>query len=115
MRLFCAISKCRRLHSWKVVHMVGRVFVALDLETTGLDARTDAIIEVGMVRFAFDPRADSFACRILDRFVTFVNPLRLIPLRIQQLTGIRDSDLAGAPSIDRVIPELLAFVRNDVE
>lgn len=98
-----------------MVRMVERVFVALDLETTGLDARTDAIIEVGMVRFAFDPRADSFACRILDRFVTFVNPMRPIPLRIQQLTGIRDSDLAGAPSIDRVIPELLAFVRSDVE
>ncbi len=95
--------------------MVERVFVALDLETTGLDARSDAIIEVGMVRFAFDPRAESFACRILDRFVTFVNPLRPIPLRIQQLTGIRDSDLTGAPSIARIIPELLAFVRSDVE
>ncbi|MCC6458484.1 MAG: DEAD/DEAH box helicase family protein [Caldilineaceae bacterium] len=95
--------------------MVERVFVALDLETTGLDARSDAIIEVGAVRFAFDKRADTFACRILDRFVTFVNPLRPIPLRIQQLTGIRDSDLAGAPSIERVIPELLAFVRADVE
>jgi DNA polymerase-3 subunit epsilon/ATP-dependent DNA helicase DinG len=95
--------------------MVERVFVALDLETTGLDARTDAIIEVGMVRFAFDPHAESFACRILERFVTFVNPLRPIPLRIQQLTGIRDSDLAGAPIIQHVIPELLAFVRADVE
>jgi len=95
--------------------MVERVFVALDLETTGLDARTDAIIEVGMVRFAFDPRADSFGCRILDRLVTFVNPLRPIPLRIQQLTGIRDIDVAGAPPIERIIPELLAFVRSDVE
>ena len=95
--------------------MVERVFVALDLETTGLDARTDAIIEVGMVRFAYDPRAADFACRILDRFVTFVNPLRPIPLRIQQLTGIRDSDLVDAPSLDRVIPEILAFVRSDVE
>ena len=95
--------------------MVERTFVALDLETTGLDARTDAIIEVGMVRFAYDPRAEHFSCRILERFVTFVNPLRPIPLRIQQLTGIRESDLAGAPAIERIIPELLAFVRTDVE
>jgi DNA polymerase-3 subunit epsilon/ATP-dependent DNA helicase DinG len=95
--------------------MVERVFVALDLETTGLDARSDAIIEVGAIRFAFDPRAESFACRVLDRFVTFVNPLRPVPLRIQQLTGIRDSDVAGAPPIVRIIPELLAFVRADVE
>jgi ATP-dependent DNA helicase DinG len=106
--------------------MVERVFVALDLETTGLDARTDAIIEVGMIRFAIDHRdhraqthdagvGKAFGCRVLDRFVAFVNPLRPIPLRIQQLTGIRDSDVAGAPAIDRVIPELLAFVRPDVE
>jgi ATP-dependent DNA helicase DinG len=108
--------------------MVERVFVALDLETTGLDARSDAIIEVGMIRFAYDSRPEEydteeygegygkeFGCRVLDRFVTFVNPLRPIPLRIQQLTGIRDSDVANAPSIDRVLPELLAFVRTDVE
>ena len=95
--------------------MLERVFVALDLETTGLDPRSDVIIEVGAVRFAFDQRANSFACRILDRFVTFVNPRRPIPLRIQQLTGIRDSDVADAPTIDRILPELLAFVRADVE
>ncbi len=92
-----------------------RIFVALDLETTGLDARSDTIIEVGAVRVAFDPRAESFACRILDRFVTFVNPRRPIPLRVQQITGIRDSDVATAPTMDRVVPELLAFVRSDVE
>jgi DNA polymerase-3 subunit epsilon/ATP-dependent DNA helicase DinG len=95
--------------------MVERVFVALDLETTGLDARTDAIIEVGMIRFALDPRAGGFGCRILEQFVTFVNPLRPVPLRIQQLTGIRDADVAAAPPITRVIPEMLAFVRSDVE
>lgn len=95
--------------------MTERVFVAIDLETTGLNARSDAIIEVGAVRVAFDRRADDFACRVLDRFVTFVNPQRPIPLRIQQLTGIRDSDVADAPTLSRVIPELLAFVRADVE
>mgnify|MGYP005843208989 CR=1 FL=1 len=95
--------------------MPERIFVALDLETTGLDARLDTIIEVGAVRFAYDKQAGLFACRILDRFVTFVNPQRSIPLRIQQLTGIRDTDVAAAPTIDRVIPELLNFVRSDVE
>ncbi len=86
--------------------MPERVYVALDLETTGLDAKRDGIIEIGAVRFQGD--------QILDRFVTFVNPQRTIPLRIQQITNIRNSDVATAPTIDGVIPELLAFVRPDV-
>ncbi len=95
--------------------MPKRNFVALDLETTGLDARVDVIIEIGAVRFAYDPGEGAFGCRVLERFVTFVNPKRAIPLRITQLTGIRDADVASAPTLDRVIPELLAFVGPDVE
>ncbi len=86
--------------------MAERVYVALDLETTGLDAKRDAIIEIGAVRFQGN--------RILDRFVTFVNPQRAIPLRVQQITNIRNSDVVDAPLLERVIPELLAFVRGDV-
>ncbi|MFN8489119.1 MAG: helicase C-terminal domain-containing protein [Caldilineaceae bacterium] len=86
--------------------MTERVYVALDLETTGLDANRDAIIEIGAVRFQGNAR--------LDRFVTFVNPQRSIPLRIQQITGIRNADVAGAPTLAQVLPELLAFVRSDV-
>jgi DNA polymerase-3 subunit epsilon/ATP-dependent DNA helicase DinG len=86
--------------------MAERVYVALDLETTGLDAKRDAIIEIGAVRIQGD--------RILDRFVTFINPHRAIPLRVQQITNIRSSDVADAPTLEVVIPELRAFVGNDV-
>lgn len=86
--------------------MAERIYVALDLETTGLDANRDKIIEIGAVRFQGQ--------QILDRFSTLINPLRPIPLRIQQITGIRDADVAAAPPLPRVIPELLAFVRSDV-
>lgn len=86
--------------------MAERVYVALDLETTGLDAKRDAIIEIGAVRFQGN--------RILDRFVTFVNPQRAVPLRVQQITNIRNSDVADAPSLETILPELLAFVRHDV-
>ncbi|MEZ4657962.1 MAG: exonuclease domain-containing protein [Caldilineaceae bacterium] len=86
--------------------MQERIYVALDLETTGLDANRDRIIEVGAVRFQ--------GSQILDTFVTFINPQRAIPLRIQQITGIRDKDVANAPTIEEIIPELLAFVSQDV-
>ncbi len=86
--------------------MTERVYVALDLETTGLDSKRDQIIEIGAVRFQGN--------RILDQFVTFVNPGRAIPLRVQQLTGIRTNDVAKAPSLAEVAPELFAFVGADV-
>lgn len=86
--------------------MAERVYIALDLETTGLDARRDSIIEIGAVCFQRG--------QIVDRFVTFVNPQRTIPLRVQQITHIRNEDVARAPTLDAVIPELLAFVRNEV-
>ena len=86
--------------------MTEKVYVAIDLETTGTDARRDAIIEIGAVKFQGE--------QILDRFSTLVNPQRPIPLRIQQLTGIRDSDVLSAPTIGQAIPELQAFVDNSV-
>lgn len=82
--------------------MAPRIFVAFDLETTGLSARRDAIIEFGGVRFQDG--------RPRERFSTFVNPGRPLPLRIQQLTGIRPADVADAPSIEEVMPQILAFI-----
>lgn len=90
--------------------MSERVYIALDLETTGLNPQQDAIIEIGAVCFACQQVAGRTEMRIKDRFVTFVNPKRNIPLRIQQLTGIRNDDVADAPTLEEVVPELLAFV-----
>lgn len=94
--------------------MSERLYVALDLETTGLEARRDAIIEIGAVSFVCDPARGEASFRIVDRFVSFVNPQRAIPLRVQQLTGIRDSDVAGAPTIAEIIPRFVDFVTPDV-
>ncbi len=86
--------------------MPPRTFVAVDVETTGLSPQKDAIIEIGAVRFCDGA--------IVDTFATFVDPGRPIPIFIQQLTNISDRDVAGQPRIDRVIPELLAFVDRSV-
>jgi DNA polymerase-3 subunit epsilon/ATP-dependent DNA helicase DinG len=86
--------------------MAERIYVALDLETTGLEANRDAVIEIAAVRFQGE--------RILDHFATLINPQRSIPLRIQQMTGIRNADVAAAPTLAQVAPELLSFVRSDV-
>ena len=43
-------------------------WVALDLETTGLDSRKDRVIEIGAVKFVGD--------QVLDTLQTFVDPRR---------------------------------------
>jgi len=81
---------------------VPRTFIALDLETTGLDKDRDAIIEVGAIKFRDDAP--------VDRYSTLVNPGRPIPYEITQLTGITDRDLAGKPRFDQVAAAIMRFV-----
>lgn len=78
--------------------------VALDIETTGLDADKDAIIEIGAVRFK-DHRVEA-------EWSTLLNPGRRIPPFITQLTGITDQMVLPAPSIRDMLPELTNFVGN---
>ena len=79
-------------------------FVAFDLETTGLSSRNDKIIEIGAVIMKNGQE--------IDRFQTFVDPGCKLTDRVIELTGITDSMLVGAPTIDKAIPEFLKFVGN---
>ena len=83
-----------------------RTFVAVDLETTGLDPERDAITEVGMVRFDEGGRE-------LETFATFVNPGRDIPRFVQHLTGVRPEDVATAPRLAELADALVAFAGDD--
>jgi len=77
-------------------------YVALDLETTGLDIATDSIVEIGAVRFNRD--------KVLDRHHTLVNPGRALPRAVKALTGITDEELSAAPPIAVVAGDLEAFL-----
>ncbi len=84
---------------------MARTYVSLDLETTGLEAGRDAIIEIGALRFQDD--------RELESFSTFVNPGRAIPPFITELTGITGAHVAGAPPIRLAAQTLRQFVGQD--
>jgi DNA polymerase-3 subunit epsilon/ATP-dependent DNA helicase DinG len=77
-------------------------FVAIDIETTGLDPRRDAIIEIGAVRFRGE--------KIEDEWSVLVNPQRPVPSFITQLTHITNDMVMNAPLIKSVLPELAVFV-----
>jgi len=80
-------------------------FVAIDLETTGLDLSKDAIIEIGAVRFNGN--------RIEAEFQTLVNPGRPILPVITQITNISNEMVRNAPPLQAVLQNLIDFVGND--
>ena len=81
-------------------------FVVFDLETTGVSADADQIIEIGAVKIV--------GGEIVDRYSTFVNPQIPIPFEIEKLTGISDPMVMDAPTIDAVLPEFLEFCGDSV-
>lgn len=80
------------------------MFVVLDLETTGLSAKDDAIIEVAFVKI------DRTSFKEVDRYTTFVNPERDIPLIISQITNIFDSDVQDAPKFSQLQDDIQDFI-----
>ena len=80
----------------------GETFVALDLETTGLDPNLDEIIEIGAIKFS--------GSTVLGTFHTLVNPLRALPPVIQALTGITPAELEKAPTFSKVADGLADFL-----
>ena len=76
--------------------------VAIDVETTGLDAERDAIIEIGAVKFK--------GHRVEAEWSTLVNPQRHVPEFVTSLTGIDDAMLRQAPSFRDVAPTIESFI-----
>ncbi len=89
---------------------MNRTFVALDLETTGLDPERDAILEVGAVRFRTSFDDGTVQTQVLDTWSSLVNPGRHIPIQIQQLTGITEKEVSRAPRFSQVIHEVDRFL-----
>ncbi len=71
-----------------------RTAAALDVETTGMDRRADAIIQLSMVPFTYDAETGRIF-DVGDTLTYFDDPGRPIPPEIVELTGITDADVAG--------------------
>ena len=79
-----------------------QVCVSIDLETTGLSADNDRIIEVGAVKFRGGD--------VIETFQRLVNPGRSVPEFVTLLTSISDSDLESAPRFEEIAEELTTFI-----
>ena len=80
-------------------------YTVIDLETTGLNADSDLIIEYGALRIREGVPAESFS--------TLVKIDRNLPAFITDLTGIEDKDLIKGAVPKEALSLFLEFIGND--
>jgi len=82
--------------------------VVLDTETTGLDARSARLVQLGAVRLA------GGNLQSIDRFESLVNPGRAIPKTAIAVHGITDAMVATAPNFPAIAADFEAFVGRSI-
>ncbi len=81
-------------------------YVLFDLETTGLSAEEDSIVEISAIKVT-----DNI---IVDEYSTLVNPGIHIPYSASSINGITDDMVKDFPSIEPALREFLSFVGDYV-
>ena len=81
-----------------------RPVVVFDTETTGVNPRTDRIVEIACVKITPDGRREEWVRR--------VNPGIPIPPASTAIHGIRDEDVKGLPPFREVARELADFLEG---
>lgn len=82
--------------------------VVLDLETTGLDVRSDRVLQLGVVTI---PKAGKDPQTLIEQLI---NPGVSIPLASTEIHHIKDSDVAGEPVFSDIANALCKVIKNKV-
>jgi DNA polymerase-3 subunit epsilon len=80
-------------------------FVAFDLETTGIMAGVDRIVEIGAVRFSHG--------KITSVYSTLVDPQIPIPPEASRVNGITNEMVSGKPKIEQLLNSFAEFCGAD--
>lgn len=83
--------------------------LVVDVETTGLDTRTDAVIELAAVPFTYVPAGGKIV-EVEPSLVFLEDPGRAIPKEIIDLTGITDDMVCGRKIDDDAVVKLVDTV-----
>lgn len=81
-------------------------YVVVDIETTGAWSSGDRITEIGAVKIRNH--------RIVDEWHSLINPQRLIPMKIVQLTGITNEMVRDAPIFSEIADSFMAFMGEGI-
>ncbi len=81
------------------------MYAIIDIETTGGNATSDKITEIAI--YIHDGE------KIVDEFVSLINPERKIPYHITNLTGITDGMVANAPKFYDVARKIVELTEGN--
>lgn len=81
-------------------------YVVFDLETTGISAATDQVVEISAVKVR--------GGQVVGEFSTLVNPGRPIPRAASQVNGITDAMVKDSPSFLEALEAFLDFAGDAV-
>jgi len=79
-------------------------YISIDCETTGLDRKRDEIISVAAIRIKGDKILAS------ESFRAIIRPRIAITPEAIKVHGLREQDVAEAPTMREVLPDLLHFI-----
>ena len=80
------------------------IFVAIDVETTGLSPTANELIEVSAIKYDGNKKIDTFS--------TLIKPKVRIPYHITNITGITNDMVESYPEVEEVMPMLVEFIGN---
>lgn len=81
------------------------IFVAIDVETTGLSPVANELIEVSAIKYNGNKK--------LDTFTTLIKPKTKIPYYITNITGITNEMVQNSPAVEEIMPSLIEFIGNN--
>jgi DNA polymerase-3 subunit epsilon len=85
---------------------VNQPLAIVDVETTGTSPVYHRVIEIAILRIDQG--------KIVGQYESLVNPERYISPFIEQITGISNKDVAGAPLFREIADDVLKMLRNTV-
>lgn len=81
-------------------------YTVFDLETTGIRADYDSIIEISAVKVS--------GGKVADIFSSLVNPGRPIPYGATKVNGISNEMVKNEPALEVVFPQFMEFIGEDI-
>ncbi|MCF6239852.1 MAG: ribonuclease H-like domain-containing protein [Bacteroidales bacterium] len=82
------------------------MYTVIDIETTGLSPKKEKITEIAI--YVYDGE------KIIDEFISLVNPERPVPYFITRLTGITNEMLARAPKFYEIAKKIVEITENRI-